>query len=531
MLNKSYSLNQIRIFIFVFSLILSLFSYLYFFHLGLTNLYGDGIAHLNIARKIVDLDTTSFWQRYIQLGSPWLPLPHFLMLPFVWHDYFWRTGLAGSLVSMASYLVCVMSLFEIANIFASSYFKQEKCLLAGVLAALIFALNPSILYLQSSPMTELSFLATYVLAIYLLLKWSLNNSKKSLVLSGFVVSLSTLTRYEAWAMLPAAVLVIFIAQEGSIKERAKSAFLWSAIAFLGIIYWLWHNWAIYGNALEFYNGFYSAKGIYTRLQSRLGWADFAIRNLPLASLLAIASSLACSGIVPLLGIISFFYTIFVILRENNKELFIKILPTFLLLIPFLFTIYSLYTGNIQIYPISAISLLNVRYGINITLALAIFPIIFLKPANIKNFLIVFSLVVFNYYWLISAGVNQLAVIQEPYRNNFNIREARACRKLTNYLLTHPPQKKTLVYSGDLAAVITFSRLKFQDIVFEGIDGWHSEKIPENVNTVVVKEGDLLWQKLEKMPDFPKNFRLIYEITPSPRMMVWQRIESDKMNNN
>lgn len=530
MLNKSYSINQIRIFTFVFSLILSLFSYLYFFHLGLTNLYGDGIAHLNIARKIVDLDTTSIWQRYIQLGSPWLPLPHFLMLPFVWHDYFWRTGLAGSLVSMFSYLLCVMCLFEIANIFASSYFKQEQHLLAGILAALIFALNPSVLYLQSSPMTELPFLATYVLAVYLLLKWSLSGSTKYLILSAFITSLSTLTRYEAWAMLPATVLVIFIAQQGSIQQRAKSSILWLAIAFLGIIYWLWHNWAIYGNALEFYNGFYSAKGIYTRLQSRLGWADFVIGNIPLASLVAVATSLACSGIVSLLGIFSFFYTILIIFRDKNKEFLIKILPIFLLVIPFLFTIYSLYTGNIQIYPLSAISLLNVRYGLNITLALAIFPIIFLKPGNTKKFLFVFSLVVFNYYWLISDGVNQLAVIQEPYRNNFNIREARARRKLTNYLLTHPPQRKTLIYSGDLAAIITFSRLKFQDIVFEGIDGWHSEKIPENVNTIIVKEGDSLWQKLEKMPDFPKNFRLIYEITPSPRLMVWQRTGSDKIDN-
>ncbi|MFY9227250.1 MAG: glycosyltransferase family 39 protein [Blastocatellia bacterium] len=528
MLNKTYSLNQIRIFIFIFSLIISLVSYLYFFHLGLTNLYGDGIAHLNIARKIVDLDTTSFWQRYIQLGSPWLPLPHFLMLPFIWHDYFWRTGLAGSLVSMVSYLVCVMSLFEIANIFASSYFKQEQHLLAGVLAALIFALNPSILYLQSSPMTELPFLATYVLAVYLLLKWSSSNSKKYLIFSAFIASLATLTRYEAWAMLPATVLVIFIAQQASIEQRARLAFLWSAIASLGIIYWLWHNWAIYGNALEFYNGFYSAKGIYLRLQSRLGWADFAVGNLVLASLLAIASSLACSGLVSLLGIFSFFYTIFVIFREKNKEFLIKILPTFLLVIPFLFTIYSLYTGNIQIYPLSAISLLNVRYGLNITLALAIFPIIFLKPDNNKKFLIVFSLVMVNYYWLVSAGVNQLAVIQEPYRNNFNIREARARRKLTNFLLVHPPQRKTMIYSGDLAAVIAFSRLKFQDIIFEGIDGWHSETIPENVNSIIVKEGDSLWQKLEKMPDFPKDFRLIYEIGSSPRMLVWQRIGSDKI---
>ena len=41
--------------------------------------YGDAEAHLNTARRIVDSQTPG----YLQFGSPWLPLPHALMLPFV----------------------------------------------------------------------------------------------------------------------------------------------------------------------------------------------------------------------------------------------------------------------------------------------------------------------------------------------------------------------------------------------------------------------------------------------------------------
>src|SRR5437867_3213294 len=92
--------------------VLSLASLIYFYRLGATNLYGDGVAHLNIARKIVDLDNSSLWSRYMQLGSPWLPLPHLLMLPFIWNDFLWRSGLAGSIVSMLCYVLTTTLLFE-----------------------------------------------------------------------------------------------------------------------------------------------------------------------------------------------------------------------------------------------------------------------------------------------------------------------------------------------------------------------------------------------------------------------------------
>jgi hypothetical protein len=44
-------------------------------------LYGDAVAHLHIARRVFDSITPGFRQ----LGSVWLPLPHILLLPFVWN--------------------------------------------------------------------------------------------------------------------------------------------------------------------------------------------------------------------------------------------------------------------------------------------------------------------------------------------------------------------------------------------------------------------------------------------------------------
>src|SRR3989442_6332786 len=95
--------------------ILSLSFFLYFFIQGMTNLYGDGVAHVNIARKVVDSPDASLWRRYIQIGSPWLPLQTVLMLPLVSNDWLWRTAAAGSLVSMFSFVIAAVSLYLLAR--------------------------------------------------------------------------------------------------------------------------------------------------------------------------------------------------------------------------------------------------------------------------------------------------------------------------------------------------------------------------------------------------------------------------------
>ena len=55
--------------------------------------YGDAESHLGTARRIVDSRTPG----YNQIGSPWLPLPHVLMLPFVGKLAMWQSGMAGTI--------------------------------------------------------------------------------------------------------------------------------------------------------------------------------------------------------------------------------------------------------------------------------------------------------------------------------------------------------------------------------------------------------------------------------------------------
>ena len=73
------------------ALAVALVSLAYCVRHGTLLLYGDAVAHLHIARRVFDSLTPGFRQ----LGSVWLPLPHILLLPFVWNMTWWHNGLAG----------------------------------------------------------------------------------------------------------------------------------------------------------------------------------------------------------------------------------------------------------------------------------------------------------------------------------------------------------------------------------------------------------------------------------------------------
>src|SRR4051812_39932657 len=177
--------------------ILLIVSFAYFFSQGITNNYGDGVAHANIARKVVDSPDDSLWQQYIQIGTPWLPLQTVLMLPLVANDWMWRTGVAGSLVSMASFVVAAVALY----LFAKKFFRKEDDRLKEILPLIsvaIFLLNPSALYMQSTPMTEAVFMAALVVSVCLLQRWICDKTQRRLIVAAIAMTIATLARYEAW---------------------------------------------------------------------------------------------------------------------------------------------------------------------------------------------------------------------------------------------------------------------------------------------------------------------------------------------
>ena len=210
---------------------------------------GDAEAHLNIARRILDSRTPG----YDQIGTVWLPLPHLIMLPFVTRDAWWHSGLAGALPSAIAY--CAAGFF---------FFLAFRRLLgdAPAFAALaVFALNPNLLYLAATPMSEPVSFATLALLFWATLRYAERPTALWAVVCGIANLLATLARYEGWFVIP--FVALFLLVRGR-KRRWLYAFLFSLIASLGPLWWLIHNFWLYGDPLAFFRGPYSAKAIYQR---------------------------------------------------------------------------------------------------------------------------------------------------------------------------------------------------------------------------------------------------------------------------
>src|SRR5438132_602538 len=154
----------------------------------------DARGHLVVARRIID-SITPGWQ---QIGAVWLPLPHLLNAVPAQIDLFYRTGASAVVFSVASYAGAAAAIAWIVATLTGS-------IAAALAAAAVFALNPNVIYLQSTPMTEPLLLATTTVAVATLLR-AKDGSYPFFV--GVAFALACLTRYEAWPVtacaLPAA---------------------------------------------------------------------------------------------------------------------------------------------------------------------------------------------------------------------------------------------------------------------------------------------------------------------------------------
>src|SRR6202045_3887383 len=94
-----------------FAACVSFMSFAFYFQHGGLLLYGDAVAHINIARRVFDSRTPGL----LQLGTVWLPLPHLLMLPFLISDAAWQSGIGGSIPSMIAYALATAGIFRLVR--------------------------------------------------------------------------------------------------------------------------------------------------------------------------------------------------------------------------------------------------------------------------------------------------------------------------------------------------------------------------------------------------------------------------------
>ena len=339
--------------------VISVIVYLYYYNNGLGLAYNDARSHLDIGRRVVEGLNTGI----AQLGSVWLPLTHILMIPTIWNDFMWHSGLAGALPSMIAFIGTGVLIY---------YFLKELNvgLLGRLVGVAIFTANLNILYLQSTAMTELTLLGTMTAGSYYFLLWFKRNNILYLIYASFWIMLSTLVRYDGWFLLFLATLMIFfyVWQKWGYAKSEGIVVLFMTLGGFGVALWLLWNLLIFKDAFYFIFGPYSA---YTQQKQLETAGVLATKNNLFLSAEIYVYALAYNSnaftlIVGLIGAI--------VLWTNRHIPWHIRFATMILIAPFLFNIIALYLGHsvLYVYGLSGRTWFNIRYGIMMMPSIAIF---------------------------------------------------------------------------------------------------------------------------------------------------------------
>ncbi len=268
-------------------------------------LYGDAVAHLHIARRVFD----SLNPGFRQLGSVWLPFPHLLMIPFVMRMDWWQSGLAGAIPSIGCYVVGCIGIYKLARLWLSAGAGP------AAVAALCYGLNPGLLYMQTTAMTEPLFLAEMIWAALLIAEFcralksaAEQNSDQAeeqrasrlLFGAGLVLVAAVFTRYDGWIFASFAWLVAASAMWRSKRwsSRAGGAFvLFTVMLAVCPLLWMAYNARQFGDPLDFLRGPYSAKAIEERTTPPGAWHHPGWHSIRVAALYFLKA--AELGAVPL----------------------------------------------------------------------------------------------------------------------------------------------------------------------------------------------------------------------------------------
>jgi hypothetical protein len=348
----------------------SLATFFYCFHHNQILLYGDAEGHINIARRVFDSRSPG----PLQLGTVWLPLPHLLMMPFVISDWAWRTAVGGSIPTMIAYVFSALGIFRLVR---SSLGTSAK--FPAWFAMLVFAGNPSLLYLQTTAMTEPLYLALFIWAVAHLTEfaravqdenWAA--ARHSLRWCGLILAACTMTRYDGWiAMATAASAVLGIAFRARKAQGAESLkkpilrFLFVCAA--GPLLWFAYNTAVYRNPIEFANGPYSAKAIEHRIVQPPHPGTNDLRLAQLYFVRAVEMNLAHTVPVAKLWLILALLGMLVTLRRRGSW------PLLLLWIPLPFYALSIAYSGVPVFVPDwwPFGQYNLRYGLQLLPAVAV----------------------------------------------------------------------------------------------------------------------------------------------------------------
>jgi hypothetical protein len=471
-------------------------------------LYNDAHSHLDIARRVFD----NYSPGLAQLGGVWLPLPHVVMLPFVWNDFLWSSGLAGSFPSMVCYVVAAIYLYLAAK-------RLTGDGLASVVGTLAFLINPNVLYLQATPLSEMVLLATMAATCYYLVVWAQDDRLGDLVALAVATFLATLARYDGWALFLACLVLIILIGWRKRFVRSKiigSALLYAMVGGLGIALWFVWCRVIFGDALYFQHSQYSAQTQQQGyIQSNL---DPMYHNLPLSAhnVVWLAGETIGPVLLAVLGAALMIY----LLRSRLRP---QAIAATAFLVPTVFYVVAYYTGQAIMYAPGAAPAavvepwFNTRYGITIIMPLAIFLATLAKRWPLGQ--IAITAVIIGQSFFIARG--GIVTLQD---GQFGV----SCFRYTElpvFLAQHYDGGYILNDTYHTAQDYAGAGIALHNVVYQGSgDLWQHALVDpvDYVDWVVTIPGDLVDQHISKNPAFSSEFTLLLQ-DPISGVYLYHRV--------
>ena len=505
----------------------AVFSFLSYFQRGDVLLYGDAVAHINIARRVFDSKTPGL----LQLGTVWLPLPHLLMIPFLISNEMWRRGAGGSIPSLVAYVFGVVGMFRLVRGSLAGGSKLDAAaLIAAWTAAIVYAANPNLIYMQTTAMGESLYLALFIWAVVYFSEF-LRDDRKAMVKCGLCLAAACLTRYDGWFLAAAmAAVIAFLAfrRDGAVAENAirisrGSAFRLVLIAAAAPALWLAYNGIIYRNPLEFENGPYSARAIERRTQSAGNPGHPGSGNLLVAGLYFVKSGEANMADNPWLqrlwvaiGLVALAAAVRGLGAPQTMNGPARTWPPLVfLLVPVPFYALSVAYAGVPIFVPAwwPFTHYNVRYGLQLlpAFAAAFAVLVYLvvraehwKPKlRLAAALVAFAVVVAGYASVWRAGPICLkeAEINMRTRNQLEAQVAIWLRKL-------PQDSTLLMYLGDHVGAVQQAGIPLKQVINEGNHRVWKQPL----------DPDGLWERALANPAQYSDFVLAFEGDP-----VWQAV--------
>jgi Dolichyl-phosphate-mannose-protein mannosyltransferase len=430
-------------------------------------------------------------------------------VPFIRNMEWWHTGLAGAWPSMICYILGIIGMYRLT--------RRMMAPRWAAVATMFYGLNPNLLYLSTTAMTEPLFLAEMIWLVLLTMECiaaiqggRTGGTALRLVVIGWLITAAVLTRYDGWVLGAAVwcVLTWTLSRNRDILRRVGPSFvIFTLLTVAGPLSWLAYNQYFQHDALDFLRGPYSAAAILKKTTPP-GSGYYPGWHNPAWALVLYTRTAQLDAAAWEIG--------FGVMAAAIAGLVLAIrrgigLASILLWVPLPFYVYSVAYGSVPIFipPFWPHSYYNSRYGMGMLPALVVFAVLSLSflEDRLKTSQPLWArllppvttlLIALSAIWMMYRVPLVLKEAQMNSTTRISFEEAVA-RQIKSFT----PGLPILMYNSDHVGALQQAEIPLVQTINEGdYDSWKAALAApaKHAAYVVAINGDAVSQAVTQHPD-------------------------------